>query len=72
MVKIEVETPTGKKYPVGVEGFICRQLVHVFNEIDDIPCQSWIYEKLNAKIVHSTPYFIGSYLGYTWRKTPTL
>ena len=68
MISIQVDTPTGKQYKVAVNGNICQRLVHVFDEIDDIPCQSWIYEKLNDKIVHSTPYFIGSYLGYKWRK----
>jgi hypothetical protein len=71
MTNVEIITPTGKKYTVGVEGNLCRRLIKVFDEIDDIPCQSWIYGKLDTKIVQSTPHFIGSYLGYTWQKQYT-
>ena len=68
MTNIQVTTPTGRDYVVGVEGSICQQLIKVFDEIKDVPCQAWIYDKLNEKITKSTPHFIGSYLGYTWRK----
>ena len=68
LINVRVETPTGKFHDVGVEGSLCRELIHVFDEIEDIPCQAWIYEKLNNKIVHSTPHYIGSYLGYKWHK----
>ena len=68
LINVRVETPTGKFYDVGVEGHICRELIHVLNEIEDIPCQAWIYEELNEKITKSTPHFKGTFLGYKWSK----
>lgn len=65
---VHIRTPTGKEYVIDVEGNKCIKLIKVFEEIEDMPCQAWIYNKLNALIVKSTPHFIGSYLGYTWRK----
>ena len=68
---VRVDSPSGKFYDVSVNGGLCIGLIKVFDEIEDIPCQAWIYDKLQNQIVHSTPHFIGSYLGYTWRKTYT-
>ena len=68
MINVEVTTPSGSFYVIGVEGGKCRELIHVFDEIEDIPCQAWIYERLSNQIVHSTPHFVGEYLGYEWRK----
>ena len=68
MIKVQVTTPSNKFYDIGVEGALCRQLIHVLKEVEDIPCQAWIYDKLNNKICHSTPHFIGEYLGYKWKK----
>ena len=68
LINVRVETPTGQKYIIGVEGHICRELIYVFNEIEDIPCQAWIYEQLNEKITKSIPHFSGIFLGYKWYK----
>ena len=68
LINIEVTTPTGRVYPIEVEGALCKKLIFVFDEVEDMPCKSWIYEKLNDKITQSTPYFNGTYLGYYWRK----
>ena len=69
MINLNITTPTDKKYEIIVEGALCRGLIHVFFEIDDLECKSWIYHQLNDKITKSTPYFNGNYLGYTWGKS---
>lgn len=67
-INIRVVTPTKLEYTIDVEGSICRHLINVFEEIKDIELQSWIYERLNDQIVHSLPFYSGSYLGYIWYK----
>ena len=68
VINVHITTPTGKDFVVDVEGSKCLKLIKVFDEIEDMPCQAWIYNKLSSQIIRSTPHFIGSYLGYTWRK----
>ena len=68
MINLNITTPTDKKYVIIVEGSKCRGLIHVFNEIEDIPCKTWIYKQLSDKITNSTPYFKGEYLGYSWEQ----
>ena len=68
VIDVDVVTPTDKTYVVKVEGKIVRFLIGVFDEIPDIPCQAWIYPRLEKQIVKSAPHYIGAYLGYTWRK----
>ena len=69
LINVDIITPTQKRYSIVVEGSLCRGLIHVFFEIDDMECKSWIYHQLNDKITKSIPDFTGSYLGYTWKKT---
>ena len=68
MTNISLVTPSGKRYLVGVEGALCRELIHAFDEIEDWNCKSWIYNTLNTRITKSTPWFCGQYLGYIWNK----
>ena len=68
MTEVTVDTPTGKCYTITVEKNICFKLINVFEEIEDMACQAWIFNELNHRITKSDPHLIGSYLGYTWRK----